>query len=1780
MKNLVIFRNPLDPEDQLIFEDCDDVCAILAQQFDVFPDKARIYHNEVANTHDVTPIFGDESSIAKLQSLEGNIFVVVFTKDPITIVAIVAIAIAAIAIGLVFIFRPHTQGQNEGSPNNELSDRQNKARPNERIPDIFGTVRSTPDLIVLPYKMFVSNQEFEHCYMCIGRGAYTIIDCKDDTTPVDDIDGEYAAVYPPFNSPNSPVPAPQNEYGIAPIAPRKILTIERNNAVNGQVLRAPNSGSFETNNNIAFTSGGTVICNDPGIDLTQYFTASTVGDDQFLDIFTNDDGLNADDPAGVQASVGLAGHYKILSVTSSEIVLSSVATVNANWTAIASFLGLQSTFYHTFLISSSGSRWVGPIICDMGNMTGLLANFVVPQGLFYIDNKGRQGALTVTVKLGVQAIDETFSPIGDEVYGTVNLTGSALSKNITGSTLEMGLPSQGPCQVRALLLTDNPTDTRNTYSNTIQWRDLYATAPGQFPYAAATVGNELVAYAKATGVVSGPDPGSSNVLPGSVLAGLNSAQISMLQSGPLANWYWASKWENFVLPDDMPSDAVITRIVPVIAASGHTSVALAGMYGGDNSLTPYTITPGTPLTTTSGVLEGMYSIPGGSLGTDITDVTCCARLFATTSAIFNDALVISSVRMAVFYTSASDGRSAALEVPFGDYGNVTTVYGITAQTQDALTVKERKLNLLVTRNLPTWINRTHSGPPEFSTVLYPTNNAADIACAMSFDPFIGRRPLSQLDVAGIYGVADSAYLLNSGEHVDGEIALYFDTFLMTEFCATFDDSGVSFEESLAAVAQAINCIAYRSASLISLFFEKLTSNSKLLFNHRNMLPDSESRSVTFGPLNDNDGVNYNYIEPAAPNLPDVDTTVTLFYPTDQSSVNPKKIDSKGVRNVIQATINGYRMYFKLLLATTQTTFDATQDANQVILSNRVLVADETRTGTQRGEVRGTAALVVTTSQVVTMVGGHTYTAFIQHYDATVEAIAITAGPTAKSFTLSAAPALPLVFDPDLWATTKYLIVDDADMGPGKRPIAFLITDKQVQDNLTFKLAAINYTDDYYQRDQDVANGILIVPIAGYGPQGYIGEGLVKQDGTGYVPPIPRQSFDITAYNGSSLWNANNPSTPVVTPPVASASPTPIEVNGATVTGATESNFNNTSPSAPAGSRNIAWLKGGSSDLQLISASIGQVTGALPGIVPAFPSDITKFFRGDGTYAAPLISSGVAPFEVDVLTQAGIAYIARSYSGPQLIQSVINTTNVNNSQAQLLTHNVAVGDLIVVAWYQSTLAGQGCSDSLGNTYTQVAARSGAFGITGVCMFASLATHAGVCTVTASGARPIVNMMVLTYSGVSSAALDGVGNFWFGTGTASPQSLGAVTTTGADLIVSVIWNDGTSTAFTSPAGMTTRIASFVSSGASAADMVKPAGTYTESWGYAASPTTSSVYSLIVAFPALQPSGDLFQFLDGATGIKRAAVNALGQYVNAKTTGAPTNTPDAGAQAYDPATSQLWFYNGSAWQSPTFINPMTTMGDLIVGGAAGALTRLGAGTLNYILTSNGPAAAPSWQANAGGGGGGSVPVAISQGPDFPPGSPGTLDDEFTDATWNTNAKWTWFNQIGSTVSQINSWLKLADLTPTGGTSVSPYISAITQPMPSGVWEVTAKITYISNATNNNTCGGLCIIDASTGHSSVFFRGSGNGGGTPNVGLLRPGSAWVTTPAMAWNAALYMRIHGDGTTLTYSYSWDGVNWVVLTTEPYTTWHATPTKVGLAVYADGSPSVPQLGCDWFRRTV
>lgn len=234
MKQVVVAENAFEPASWTSHE-CEDVRHFLLEHFAAkWPETARIYHKQVAKSCDVTPV--DEETIHRLGELEGPFYVVVYPGDPFTIAAVI-IGAALVSAAVIYAITPKIPNSAQrdvptGSPNNELAERQNAPRINQRISDIYGTVRSTPDLIALPYKVFEDNKELEIAFMCIGRGAYDVSDVRDDTTQVSQILGSSVAVFGPLTSPNSGVA----QLTIGDPITYPLVSVARSNAVNGQSM--------------------------------------------------------------------------------------------------------------------------------------------------------------------------------------------------------------------------------------------------------------------------------------------------------------------------------------------------------------------------------------------------------------------------------------------------------------------------------------------------------------------------------------------------------------------------------------------------------------------------------------------------------------------------------------------------------------------------------------------------------------------------------------------------------------------------------------------------------------------------------------------------------------------------------------------------------------------------------------------------------------------------------------------------------------------------------------------------------------------------------------------------------------------------------------------------------------------------------------------------------------------------------------------------------------------------------------------------------------------------------------------------------------------------------------------------------------------------------------------------------------------------------------------------------------------------------------------------------
>ncbi len=952
MKHVILALNPLEPETWTTHE-VKDVCAFLAEQFVEWPSTARIYNAHVSTVTDVTP--SNVADIERLKQLEGPFYVVVYPAVPIAAWVIYAIIAVVVVAAIVMINNiPNAAGLRNNqsqSPNNELSERTNKPRPNGRIPDIYGTVRSTPDLIAAPYKLFIENQEVEYAYMCIGRGYFEVSDIRDDKTLSSDIAGTSVEVYAPFTSPNSG-DSPQLSVGSSIATP--VLTVVRSNSVNGQVLRAPNDQTVVGNNNIRFISPNEI--HYPSIyafsdrDFTDDFAAgetiTLINALKYDSFVSNYETIAADEtgffrfvipsstlPTQYVAGDDLTIEHALFNVTDDDDFIINTYDLSGTY-EIASVAHLLETGIHYCVITLDSPHLVNPQWDRAGLASTTSAVLKSPSGPAIFDLDGDYEIASVSKLVITLVSPSTIKP----AWATIGTT-DFVSPTLT---------TQANKWIGPFILAAK--DLNEVYANFVATSGLYKD-DGKNQYALSTNVEIEVTPINLDGSTRGAPELFSDTLTGS------------------------SKTKNIV---------AIT-------------------------------------------LRATLSFEG----------RCRVRARRVSDKDFGfEGSVVDEIKWRDVYS--------VTPVDVLDFGNVTTVQSVTYATEGALNIKERKLNMLVTRMIPLRVSGT-----EFTSELFATNQADEIISAMCLDPRIGNRQIAELDLDSIYGAM-------------AEVRSYFGSDLAAEFCYTFDSANMSFEETVSSVANSVFATAYRRGNIIKLSFEKETEDSTLLFNHRNKLPGTEVRTIRFGNHEDCDGVSFQYVDPID------DALLTYYIPEDKTAVNPKEIESIGVRSKLKAHFQAWRAWNKIQYQSVITEFTATQEADLLIRNDRILVADNTRPDTQDGEVLNQDVLQLKLSQEVQMLDSVEYSIFLQHTDGTVETIPVTAGESSKHVILSYAPRLPLALSDDLYARTTFILVGNTET----REDTFMLTEKTNQGNLTSVVRAVNYDNRYYASDKDFINGIV------------------------------------------------------------------------------------------------------------------------------------------------------------------------------------------------------------------------------------------------------------------------------------------------------------------------------------------------------------------------------------------------------------------------------------------------------------------------------------------------------------------------------------------------------------------------------------------------------------------------------------------------------------------------------------------------------------------------------------
>lgn len=955
LNKITVITDPLDETSAEVFETDKNVCEALTKLYESWPAAARIYYNCVSQATEVTPKTPED--IVHLGTLTGDFYVVIYPGVQAVIVILLLVSLA-VALSAKPPSTPNIAVRNstQPSPNNELSARVNSARPNGRIPDIFGTVRSTPDLIAVPYSTFIDNVEIETATMCIGRGTYEIHDAHDGETPIEEIPGTSVEVYKPNTNIDSSTPY----FIIGDPITSTPLNVKKSNSVNGQTLFAGNGKSYTGFNNISYESTGVIHITQVGgsPDMTTYFSAG--------DVISLQNAKKSFGSGTFGPTPDLEEDTDIAPNSPTSFVFNSVETVVP-------------------------PEWAGGALINIDRAFGG-ADFIKTSDASVID---LTGSYTV--------IDAQINTVTTQPGGS------------TFSALEIFLDDPASVAADWALVSTNTYGAAVTHLK-VYWTGYVFNLEGD-NYTIDTITSDTITLVSVNSEWAKISPDPSTNFSSTITAQTDQTIGPFILGDPDGEIVIA----NFVAPNGIFGDNGTNQYaLSVLVRVSVTPVDATG--------TPTGATVDHDLTLTGSAVD--QSQVAATLQVSVAGRVKVSAVRVTPRDRTSPSQIVDEVKWRDLYQ--------AQEMPTFTFPHVTIVRSQTKATTGALSVKERKLNLLVTRQIPTRISGS-----TFTSTLNSTNKASEILCEVIRDPYIGGRPSTEVDYDNIY---DTVAALET----------YFGTTDATEFCYTFDKDGMTFEETVASIATGIFCTVYRQGSVIRIDPEMATDDSILLFNHRNKIPDTEIRTFNFGYEKNYDGIAYTWINP------DDDAVETLELP-DSTVIRPRKIESIGIRNYKQAYFHAHREYNKLRYQNMIVEFDSIAQGGLVLNGNRILVADNTRTDEQDGDIISQVGFVVGTSQKVVFESGKTYTVFLQMYDATVQSMVATeVVGNEYAFTLGTTPLLPLVVDDNSFTKTKYLIVEDTD--PKRR--AFLVSERTNGSGNTCKITAINYDARYYANDLD------------------------------------------------------------------------------------------------------------------------------------------------------------------------------------------------------------------------------------------------------------------------------------------------------------------------------------------------------------------------------------------------------------------------------------------------------------------------------------------------------------------------------------------------------------------------------------------------------------------------------------------------------------------------------------------------------------------------------------------
>lgn len=955
---LRIYPNELDPTE---FNEKEYEC-LLKDWLNIreeYPE-ARLYKDSICVQNDVTPKTKEEA--LQLLHADGDYFVLCHAGEPLTIFLVVVTVLSAALAIYTYMNMPEIPDQASGSGNNSLASRQNKHRTSERAPDIYGKVKSIPDLIAPLYRYYADNVQVEEALLSIGTGYFEIDSdqIKEGETPINTIEGASLSVYEPNTLTTGTAQIQIGEaFTDAPIVAKQVSSVDGK-----QKLISPNNAmkvykGVSFNGNTVSVSGSTV---QGKLDKYSWNSITAAFLYQSQNVYANfsDHFVNGEQIIIENAIYGSAPNINI----------SGTTDVDANG----------------ILTIASATNIIDPEKYKKIRISSLTVDDLV------------EGQLSLTGEYSVSNIVKTGSA-GAWFY-EVELASSYMETNIN-----FGRMSADGTGILSAVLTDHDENI-----------DLSGT------YTISSVSANEITLVSPSSV--NPDWLLLPTLTAQQIADMLGRSVTFKGTDEnYVGWYYAGNKD---------TEGMMLNFL-----------AANGIYEGDRAkqvaieVHYQQVVDGVPtgqIYKTGLVMQGKAN-NRDQIGATVRETLPFTGQFRFRAKRINDngssANLIDDV---VFESAYSFYETKKLT-----YEHDTTIRLKRLAIGSGTNASE--LNLPVTRKLYSYRDGIQSAER------IPTSNFADIIINMALDPFIGRFDISEIDVQSLYEVSD-------------EIEAYFGTPKACEFNYTFDNKNSSYQEMAFAVAEAVFCTARRENGKHFFTFEKETPNSLILFNHRNIKPESLTKTNLFGAPDEYEGIEFKWRDAT-----DDYAEAVIKLPHD-GLTNYKTIESNGVTNAIQAHLLAHRAWNKMQFNRKTIEFTAYGEADLVTRNDRIAIVDDVFKMLGSGEVEAQNNTVLTLDNPINLEADESYVIHLQLKDGSVDVINIVNQLDENQVELARIPLMPLVIDKVVNAT--YSITKASD----QESEAYLIQEKSPSATFETGVSAIKYDTRYYSNDKDHINNLI------------------------------------------------------------------------------------------------------------------------------------------------------------------------------------------------------------------------------------------------------------------------------------------------------------------------------------------------------------------------------------------------------------------------------------------------------------------------------------------------------------------------------------------------------------------------------------------------------------------------------------------------------------------------------------------------------------------------------------